>query len=227
MEGKTMNKEYRAFNFEVRAEKNEQHGTFITGTPIVFDQDTDMGWYQERIDHQALAGTDLKDVRFLIGHNTSMIPLARSRNNNENSTMQLMVTDRGMEIRVDLDTENNAEAKALYSAVQRGDMSGMSFMFTVDTDRDIWEDTDTDYPKRTIMSIRKVFEVSAVAFPAYEQTDIQAASEGQTLDSVKASLESAKRKLEEERADAADQERRRAVLEWLENYRKEEKPNEI
>jgi HK97 family phage prohead protease len=222
-----MNKEYRAFNFEVRAEKNEQHGTFITGTPIVFDQDTDMGWYQERIDHQALAGTDLKDVRFLIGHNTSMIPLARSRNNNENSTMQLMVTDRGMEIRVDLDTENNAEARALYSAVQRGDMSGMSFMFTVDTDRDIWEDTDTDYPKRTIMSIRKVFEVSAVAFPAYEQTDIQAASEGQTLDSVKASLESAKRKLEEERAEAADQERRRAVLEWLENYRKEEKSDEV
>ena len=213
-----MNKEYRAFNFEVRAEKNEQHGTFITGTPIVFDQDTDMGWYQERIDHQALAGTDLKDVRFLIGHNTSMIPLARSRNNNENSTMQLMVTDRGMEIRVDLDTENNAEARALYSAVQRGDMSGMSFMFTVDTDRDIWEDTDTDYPKRTIMSIRKVFEVSAVAFPAYEQTDIQAASEGQTLDSVKASLESVKQKLAEVRDAQAEEERRTAVLERLKKF---------
>ena len=210
-----MNKEVRAFNFEVRAEKNEQHGTFITGTPIVFDQATDMGWYEEKIDRDALMETDLKDVRFLIGHNTSMIPLARSRNNNENSTMQMTVTNRGMEIRVDLDTENNAEARALYSAVQRGDMSGMSFMFTVDTDKDIWEDTDTDYPKRTIMSIRKVFEVSAVAFPAYEQTDIQAASEGQTLDSVRASLESAKQKLEEERAAKAEQERRMALLERL------------
>ena len=218
-----MNKEYRAFNFEVRAEKNEQHGTYITGTPIVFDQDTDMGWYRERIDHQALAGADLRDVRFLVGHNTSMIPLARSRNNNENSTMQLTVTDRGMEIRVDLDTENNAEARALYSAVQRGDMSGMSFMFTVDTDRDIWEDTDTDYPKRTIMSIRKVFEVSAVAFPAYEGTSIQAASEGSALESARASLESARERLKEERAAAEDQERRTAVLEWLENYTKEEK----
>ena len=210
-----MNKEVRAFNFEVRAEKNEQHGTFITGTPIVFDQSTDMGWYEEKIDRDALMETDLKDVRFLIGHNTSMIPLARSRNNNENSTMQMTVTNRGMEIRVDLDTENNAEARALYSAVQRGDMSGMSFMFTVDTDKDIWEDTDTDYPKRTIMSIRKVFEVSAVAFPAYEQTDIQAASEGQTLDSVRASLESAKQKLEEERAAQAETERRTALLERL------------
>ena len=214
-------KECRAFSFEVRAEENEEHGTYITGTPIVFEQKTDMGWYEERIDKDALLETDLKDVRFLIGHNTSMIPLARSRNNNENSTMQMSVTDEGMNIRVDLDTENNADARALYSAVKRGDMSGMSFMFTVD--RDAWEDTDTDYPKRTIMSIRKVFEVSAVAFPAYEGTSIQAASEGDTLDSVKASLESARAKLAEERAEQAEQERRTAVLEWLENYKKEEK----
>ena len=213
-----MEKEIRAFNFEVRAEQNEKHGTYITGTPIVFDQATDMGWYQERIDHQALAGADLKDVRFLIGHNDRGIPLARSRNKNENSTMQMTVTDRGMEIRVDLDTENNAEARALYSAVQRGDMSGMSFMFAVDTDKDSWEDLDSEYPKRTIMSIRKVFEVSAVAFPAYEQTDIQAASEGQALDSARASLESAKQRLQEERDAQAELERRTAVLEWLEEY---------
>jgi HK97 family phage prohead protease len=212
-----MNKETRAFNFEVRAEENEQHGTFITGTPIVFDQATDMGWYEEKIDRDALADTDLKDVRFLIGHNTSMIPLARSRNNNENSTMQMSVTDEGMDIRVDLDTENNAEARALYSAVRRGDMSGMSFMFTVDGDS--WSDIDTDYPKRTITSIRKVYEVSAVAFPAYEGTSIQAASEGETLDSVKASLESARRQLAEERAAQAEEERRTALIERLNNLK--------
>ena len=208
-----MNRETRAFTFEVRAEQNEQHGTFITGTPIVFEQETDLGWYTERIDPEALMETDLRDVKFLIGHNTSMIPLARSRNNNENSTMQMTVTDRGMEIRVDLDTENNAEARALYSAVKRGDMSGMSFMFTVD--KDSWEDIDTEKPKRTIMSIRKVFEVSAVAFPAYEGTDIQAASEGDALESVKASLESARKAAAEERAAQADGERRRALIERL------------
>ena len=58
------NKETRAFNFEVRAEENEQHGTFITGTPIVFDQATDMGWYEETLDREALADTNLKDVAF-------------------------------------------------------------------------------------------------------------------------------------------------------------------
>ena len=241
------NKEIRAFTFEVRAEQNEKHGAFITGTPIVFDQATDMGWYEETIDKDALNECDLKDVRFLIGHNTEMIPLARSRNNNENSTMQMTVTDRGMEIRVDLDIENNADARALYSAVKRGDMSGMSFMFTVSGDE--WKDEDSDYPKRTITAIRKVFEVSAVAFPAYPQTDIQAASEGATLDSVRASLESARQKKAEERAaaeqaeaeaeaerdrlqreanaKAAREERRRALADWLEGYVKEVKPDEV
>jgi len=208
-----MNKETRAFNFEVRAEQNEQHGTFITGTPIVFEQKTDMGWYEETISKDALKETELKDVPLLVGHDTRGIPLARSRNNNENSTMQLKVTEEGMDIRADLDVENNPKAKELYSAVQRGDMSGMSFMFTVD--KDSWEDIDTDYPKRTIMSIRRVFEVSAVAFPAYPQTSIQAASDGETLDSVRASLESARKQAEEDRAAQAEQERRTALLERL------------
>ena len=220
-----MNKETRAFNFEVRAEENEQHGTFITGTPIVFDQATDLGWYQETIDRGALDNTDLRDVRFLVGHNTSMIPLARSRNNNENSTMQMTVDENGMNIRVDLDTENNAEARALYSAVKRGDMTGMSFMFTVDSDS--WTDTDTDYPKRLIRSISRVLEVSAVAFPAYTGTSIQAASEGETLDSVRASLESAKKQIEEERAAQAEAERRTAALERLNNLIKEVKHDEV
>ena len=208
-----MNKETRAFNFEVRAEENEQHGTYITGTPIVFNRATDMGWYEETINKDALKNTDLKDVAFLVGHNTGMIPLARSRNNNENSTMQLTVNDGGMDIRVDLDTENNAEARALYSAVKRGDMSGMSFMFIVESDS--WDDIESDYPKRTIRSIKTVMEVSAVAFPAYPQTTIQAASEDATLDSARASLESAKEALAEQRAKEAEDERRTAALERL------------
>ena len=208
-----MNKELRAFMFECRADENEQHGTFISGMPIVFDQATDMGWYEETISRGALDATDLKDVRFLVGHNTEGIPLARSRNNNEHSTMQMTVTDEGMAIRVDLDTENNAEAKALYSAVKRGDVSGMSFMFTVD--KDSWADTDTDYPKRTILGIRRVLEVSAVAFPAYPQTSIQVASEGVELDSVRASLESARKAIEEEKRQKAEDERRTAALERL------------
>ena len=182
------NVELRSFDFEVRAQQDEDHGTYLDGTPIVYEAWTDLGWYDERIADGALADTDLKDVRFLVNHNTDMIPLARSRNNNENSTMQMSVEDgAGMHIRVNLDTENNAEAKALYSAVQRGDISGMSFMFLVDSDS--WEEIESDHPKRTITSIRKVMEVSAVTFPAYDQTSISARGLDSALDNAKSSLE--------------------------------------
>jgi HK97 family phage prohead protease len=120
-----------------------------------------------------------------------MIPLARSRNNNANSTMQMSIVPlRGMDISVDLDTENNAEAKSLYSAVQRGDISGMSFMFAVD--EDMWEDLESEHPTRHIRAIAKVFEVSAVTFPAYDATSIQARGLSDALDSAKESLERAR-----------------------------------
>ena len=182
--------ELRQFQFEVRADQNEDHGDFLTGTPIVFGQKTDLGFWDEIIDRKALDNTDLKDVRFLVNHNTDMIPLARSRNNNANSTMQMSVTEEGMNIRVDLDTENNSDSKALYSAVKRGDISGMSFMFSVDKDK--WDDVESDHPTRTILSIGKVLEVSAVTFPAYAQTSIQARGLSDALESAKESLESAK-----------------------------------
>ena len=184
-------KEIRAFNFEVRAEQNEEHGHSLTGQPIVYNERTDLGWYDEIIDDGALAETDLRDVRFLINHNTDMIPLARSRNNNANSTMQMeVVPNVGMAIRVDLDTENNADARALYSAVERGDISGMSFMFVVDSDS--WEELESEHPTRHIRKINKVFEVSAVTFPAYKATSITARGLSDALESARASLESAK-----------------------------------
>lgn len=181
----------RSFNFDVKANQSEEHGNFIEGRAIVFDSPTDLGSFTEVISRDALKETDLRDVRFLVNHNTDMIPLARSRNNNANSTMQLSVEEgRGMSIRVDLDTENNAEAKSLYSAVQREDITGMSFMFAVD--KDAWEDLESDHPTRHIRSIGKVFEVSAVTFPAYEATSITARGLSDALESAKTSLESAK-----------------------------------
>lgn len=182
------NVELRSFNFEVRAQQDEERGSYLEGTPIVYEQWTDLGWYDERIADGALTDTDLKDVRFLVNHNTNMIPLARSRNNNENSTMQMSVEDGvGMHIRVNLDIENNADARALYSAVERGDISGMSFMFLVD--KDSWDEAESDHPKRTITAIRKVMEVSAVTFPAYDQTSISARGLDGALDNAKSSLE--------------------------------------
>lgn len=180
--------EQRSFNFEVRAEETEQ-GNIITGRPIVYDSRTDLGWFDEIIESGALNFTDLTDVRFLVNHDTSRIPLARSRRNNGNSTMQLSPDDQGMAIRVSLDTENNSEARSLYSAVKRGDISGMSFMFAIRDEE--WDDLDSDHPTRRIKSISTVVEVSAVTFPAYDATEINARSK-EALESARSALEKAR-----------------------------------
>lgn len=163
----------RNYEFEIRAEKDEKRGNIIVGRPIVYDSKTDIGGYfAEIIERGALKKANLEDVRFLVNHDQSKIPLARSRRNSKNSTMQLTVDNDGMEIQVELDTENNTEARNLYSAIERGDITGMSFMFAIEDEE--WEDLDSDYPTRHIKAISTVVEVSAVTFPAYEETSISA-----------------------------------------------------
>lgn len=182
--------EKRAYNFEVRAEEREDGTGIITGRPIVYEAETVIGdYFKEIISRGALDGTDLTDVRFLVNHNTEMIPLARSRRNNGNSTMQLSVDYEGLTIETLLDIENNNDARALFSAVKRGDITGMSFMFSV-TDEE-WKDLDSELPTRRIKSIGSVIEVSAVTWPAYEQTDINARNK-EALESARSAVETAR-----------------------------------
>ena len=101
--------------------------------------------------------------------------------------MRLIKTDSGLEIEVRLDVENNSEARSLYSAVKRGDISGMSFMFSIDDEK--WEDKNTDHPLRRVKSIKSIVEVSAVSFPAYESTSINVRSKNKVLESARSLLE--------------------------------------
>lgn len=195
MGAKTKEAEQRSYSFEIRAEQTEDEVGVITGRPIVYDSRTDLGYFDEVIERGALNGADLRDVRFLVNHDTSMIPLARSRNNNANSTMQLSPDDQGMAIRVNLDVKNNTEARNLYSAIERGDITGMSFMFYVDDEE--WSGLESDHPTRHIRKISNVVEVSAVTFPAYEDTSISIRNK-EALENAKLALDSAKRSLDSE-----------------------------
>lgn len=182
--------EKRFYNFEIRA--NEADGeTILQGRPIVYNSQTDLGWYDELIAPHALDNTDLTDVRFLVNHDTDMIPLARSRRNNGGkNTMQMSIDELGLNLDwVKLDTANNTTAAALASAVRRGDISGMSFMFTVKEDE--WANLETEHPTRTITKIGSVIEVSAVTFPAYDATEIYARSK-EALDNARSALEKAR-----------------------------------
>lgn len=200
--------EQRAYNFEVRAEEGER-GHIITGRPIVYNSRTDLGYFDEVIESGALDRADLTDVRFLVNHDRSRIPLARSRRNNGNSTMKMSVDPEGLNIDwILLDTENNAEARALYSAVQRGDITGMSFMFSIDGEE--WENIESDHPTRHIRSIGTVIEVSAVTFPAYESTEIYARSK-EALENARSAVETAR----QQRAKSVDTDKTQLELEKL------------
>jgi len=165
-------------------------GSYIEGHAAVYDQRTNIGgWFYEIIERSAFDGTDFDDVLFSTNHDLKKIPLARSRRNNGNSTMQLRTDDQGLYVRANLDVENNNEARALYSAVKREDIDGMSFIFYVA--EETWEDLDTDMPTRRIQKIQRVIEVSAVNFPAYTGTDINARDQ-EALDNARAALDNAR-----------------------------------
>lgn len=169
----------RSFEATFRA-LDEEVGV-IEGTPIVFNQDTKLsswdGEYYERIDAHALDNANLDDVRLFINHDTGKIALARSKRGNANSTMSFSIDSEGLHIRAILDVENNQEARALYSAIKRGDMDGMSFMFRIKDYE--WIGLDTDMPTFIIKQISIVHEVSVVNFPAYPQTSISARSKNE------------------------------------------------
>lgn len=212
-------REVRFMPMEVRTE--EENEGVIEGYPIVFNQETDLGGgIREMIAPEAVGdGKVLRDVALMVGHDFGMIPLAHSRNNNENSTMQLTPDEHGVRMRAVLDVKNNPKAAEVYSAIKRGDVSGMSFAFIVDKEE--WEGVETDSPLRRVTGFSKIFECSIVAFPAYPGTSVQAASVSDALESVKESLESERQKLANTRAREAELERRRAAWERLENLKKE------
>ena len=180
--------ERRFYTFEAKAEKREDGTVKISGRPIVYNSPTDIGgMFREIIMPGALDGADLRDVPLLVNHNNKMIPVARSRRNNGNSTMQLIPNSFGLDFNAMIDVARNATAAELYSAVERRDIDGMSFAFLASDER--WEDLESDYPTRYINKFSVIHEISAVTFPAYDATEINARSKV-ALDSARAKLES-------------------------------------
>jgi HK97 family phage prohead protease len=178
--------------------KAEPEGNVIYGHAAVFGERATIGnWFYEVIERGAFDKTDFTDVLMSVCNHDLMIPIARSRNNNANSTLQLQVDDQGLGIRAVLDVDKNADARAVYSAIERGDISGMSLIMSVRGDR--WEGLDTDMPTRYVTDIGSVFEVTPASIPAYTGTDIYARSDQRALESAARALESARSKLDSEK----------------------------
>ena len=164
----TDTREYRAFSVETRqAEENETAGRIygravIFNSPAVMYTDPESGIeYKEEVDAHAFDEAKMDDVILNINHEGQA--LARTRNN----TLALEIGEEGMDVEADM-TKSQASRDAL-EAVQNGLLDKMSFAFTVREDS-----YDSDTHTRTIRKIDRLFDVSLVNFPAYEQTSVSA-----------------------------------------------------
>ena len=143
----------------------------LEGHAAVFNQSTNIGGeFIEVIERGAFDDCDMSDVALFVNHDALQIPLARTTS----GTLSVTIDEVGLAIRAKLDVENNPDAKALHSAISRGDLRGMSFAFIVANDGDEWLNLESTLPTRIIKKIAKVFEVSIANYPAYITTDVQA-----------------------------------------------------
>ena len=175
-----MEKETR-FSTIAKRDGEEDNKIVVEGYAIVFDEETLIGdeerGFIEVIDKNALANTNIKDVPFKYNHNDTTLILARTRN----GSLSLEVDEKGLKIRAELiDTTSNRD---IYKCIEAGLLDKMSFAFTVKSQS--W-DKSGKIPKRTITAIDRLFDVSVVDLPAYDQTSIQASS--RSLEIVEAEL---------------------------------------
>ena len=173
-------REYRGFDFITEDEDK----MIVEGRAIVFNTSTtlfekDDIQFKEKIDARALDGVDLSDVVLVIDHQGK--PAARTRNN----TLQLDLREDGLYVRADL--SKNSTGRELYEDIKNGFFDTMSFAFTVEDD-----EYDKRNHTRTINKIKRIFDVSAVSFPAYQQTSIQARNRIEEAEAEIEALEKAK-----------------------------------
>lgn len=163
----TKDRFYRAFDFETR-EQTEDGKLMVVGQPVVFNKETviweyDGVKYKEVIDARALDDAKMDDVVFNIDHQGK--PAAKTKNR----TLLLDVRADGLYMEADL--SQNATGRELYEDITKKFYDKMSFAFTV-SESSYNRDTHT----RTILKIKRLYDVSAVTFAAYEQTSISARS---------------------------------------------------
>ena len=152
---------------DVSFKEEDEQKMVLEGYAIVFDQETLIGdkdkGFIESIDRNALKNVYMKDVPMKYNHDDSFLIIARTRNN----SLRLTVDDIGLKVRAELiDTDSN---KDIYKMVKAGLLDKMSFAFTVSSQK---IDRSGDIPKRTITGIDRLYDVSIVDLPAYDQTSI-------------------------------------------------------
>ena len=161
-------REYRAFGGAYTFDESDDKRLILRGTPVVFDTPTvlfeyDGIKYYEQIDRGAFDEADMSD--FILNVNHQLAPYARSKN----GTLNYNIGDT-FDIEAFLNAEDERHVQ-LYRDVKTGLIDQMSFSFTIRE-----QSYDEEKRLRHIKRVKKLYDVSAVTFPAYEQTSISARS---------------------------------------------------
>ena len=196
------NREYRdlpLFTIEKREEQDKPNyivegyaSTFEEYKLFDLDENTSVF---ERIEPDAFKETDMSDVIFQCDHTGKVF--ARTSNN----TLSLMVDDKGLFTRTDL--SRTESARQMFEEIREGMYYKMSFAFTIDTDEVIRESENKLV--RVIKRIAKLYDVSAVSFPANDTTNISVFSRSAIdgfIESEKADLLKREKAQELEKAKA-------------------------
>ena len=185
-------------NFEIRAkEEKESDDMTIEGVACVFDTETTLfEWegieYKEKVDKNAFKEADISDVIFNYNHGGRVY--ARTRND----SLHLEIKEDGLHVTITLNPEDEGH-KELYRDIKNGLIDKMSYAYTVSE-----ESYDVDTHVRTVLKIKKLYDVSAVDIPAYDSTSISTRS---VLDLEKSEME----KLESEILKKKENEQRKRV----------------
>ena len=154
-------------NTELRAYKSEEGDKMaVEGYAIVFNSESrDLGGFTEIVAPNALDGAleSNTDVLALYGHDYQNVLGRQSA-----GTLKLSKDERG--IKFNLDLPNTQLGRDVYTLVERGDLKGNSFGFTVN--RDNWDKDKSGKVVRTIEEVKDLFEISIVSLPAYEATEL-------------------------------------------------------
>lgn len=165
-----MEKLCRFAEFTLRNKEEETESRHVDGVAVVFNQPTDLGWFTEEIDRNAFADAKMDDVVLNFNHDDSLL-LAGTRN----GSLQLDINDDGMPISADI--VETSTGNDVLKLVREGLINKMSFAFTVDYDDPDaieWVEEKDKKSHRIVRKIDRLFDVSLVTFPAYEQTSASA-----------------------------------------------------
>lgn len=159
------NMEKRIFNVETRVDSTDDGKDVVVGYASVYDsRSNNLGGFYEFVE-RGVFNEDLinsSDVRSLINHDPNLI-LAR----NTSGTLKLEADAQGL--RYEFEMPETSYGKDLAVSMKRGDITQSSFAFTVEEDD--WSTDDNGNDLRTIKKIKRLYDVSPVTYPAYQDAN--------------------------------------------------------